>query len=59
MGLVGQVNALLWVGDRGLNSFSTSKEGPCSNQNAYDSLGMYDKSKPRLVQKEYGQLQAA
>lgn len=57
--MVGQVNAILWVGDRGLNSSSTLEKGPCSNQNAYDSLGMYDKSKPTLLHQEYGQLQTA
>ena len=38
--MVGQVNAILWVGGRGLNSSSTSEKGPFSNQNAYDSLSM-------------------
>lgn len=57
--MVGQVNAILWVGDRDLKSPSTSEKGSCSNQNAYGSLGMYDKSKPRLLHQKYGQLQTA
>lgn len=50
---------LFYVGDRGSNSYSSSEKRPCLNQNAYDSLSMYDKSKPRSPHQEYGQLQTA